>query len=1091
MPIGKKQIKNILDIEEKGAEMAILSSIDELKEGVDKSAQSIKEEVVKAVASIEIPTPKDESETLNLILEEVKKKPDFEEVISTVYDEVIANIPDPIDGKDYVLTNQDKIEIASAIKVPIVEKRVEIHPVVTENIVEVALDEKPEAIRDKLEGLEKDERLDKKAIKGLDKMIEQDTLDRAIGILDQRTSFLINKVSNLANSGTGGSSGVSSVTATSPITSTGGTTPVISTSISTARLVGRTTSGTGVMEQISVASTLSLSALTLGVNQAGTFSWTGQHTFSTLSPIFSVAPTFSTLSAGQIMYAGTAGLLQGNNAFRWDSTLTSLAVNQSTLQPTATVDVAGGSPYTITNAVGLTLTLVPETLISAPTIAEITVAVDGQIDNDGGFTATNQVDLGSGGYTANGQTINYAIYAYRNVNGSPYYTAQLATTSFTDLINDGTTTFNVQIDWSTYTGADGFVIVQTDSGYANQVTSSTLTIKDTNGGFDTGFGVSVPSQTLLLSAGGTRNYRARALGVSPTNVNYYSAAYNYTLSEPTSGSYYSIQHDGIQNVVGSSQMYLYGANDGSTSFTQMALISGTPVTLYEVLNSWGSAPFDLTVVQTPTTYGIVGAGQTIRGRLSSLANIRGYSSLWSSSATKIQSNNLTITNDGNRYYIEASVATKSTSSAPAPVIQSTRYYLEQSANNGSTYPSYTSFDTGGSWVVGLFGYIDATTSFSAGTPDSTPTTFIPAASAFANAAGSGDPFSQSAGFELQTIFNNTTGGVAGAEWRTGGNRAFAMYATANVATIRITGTLRISPISTDLQYMAINATQMELGNTTTGYIFNMISPTYPSAFFYVNNSTSNAFVSIGATSTAGVLGITGNTNMGVRHYFFAQQHGSTNGDYFRGANSSGSPTAYLNNLANWSIGDGTNAVPAYSFTADLDTGMYRVGANTLGFSSNGTLVMSILSTTGQTVIQSTLGNAVQTLQSTATNDDPSEIVYQNRVATTNNTQTTIHTFTVPASTTYQIHAKVTGRRTGGSAGTAEDGAGYEIIGTYKNVAGTATLIGAVNALYTAEDNAAWDATFTVTGATVLCRVTGDTNYNISWHMTARVNLIST
>ena len=56
---------------------------------------------------------------------------------------------------------------------------------------------------------------------------------------------------------------VTSVTATSPITSSGGTTPVISTSMATNKLIGRTTVGTGVMEEISVGTGLSLSAGTL------------------------------------------------------------------------------------------------------------------------------------------------------------------------------------------------------------------------------------------------------------------------------------------------------------------------------------------------------------------------------------------------------------------------------------------------------------------------------------------------------------------------------------------------------------------------------------------------------------------------------------------------------------------------------------------------------------------------------------------------------------------------------------------------------------------------------------------------------------
>jgi hypothetical protein len=59
------------------------------------------------------------------------------------------------------------------------------------------------------------------------------------------------------------SGGVTSVTATSPITSSGGTTPVISTSMATNKLIGRSTAGTGVMEEITVGTGLSLSGGTL------------------------------------------------------------------------------------------------------------------------------------------------------------------------------------------------------------------------------------------------------------------------------------------------------------------------------------------------------------------------------------------------------------------------------------------------------------------------------------------------------------------------------------------------------------------------------------------------------------------------------------------------------------------------------------------------------------------------------------------------------------------------------------------------------------------------------------------------------------
>lgn len=54
----------------------------------------------------------------------------------------------------------------------------------------------PEEVRDKLESLKKDKRLDKKAIKGLDDFVDKKKLDFAIGVLDKRTQFLINKPSS-------------------------------------------------------------------------------------------------------------------------------------------------------------------------------------------------------------------------------------------------------------------------------------------------------------------------------------------------------------------------------------------------------------------------------------------------------------------------------------------------------------------------------------------------------------------------------------------------------------------------------------------------------------------------------------------------------------------------------------------------------------------------------------------------------------------------------------------------------------------------------------------------------------------------------
>lgn len=143
------------------------------------------------------------------------------------------------------------------------------------------------------------------------------------------------------------------------------------------------------------------------------------------------------------------------------------------------------------------------------------------------------------------------------------------------------------------------------------------------------------------------------------------------------------------------------------------------------------------------------------------------------------------------------------------------------------------------------------------------------------------------------------------------------------------------------------------------------------------------------------------------------------------------------------------------------------------------------------VIQGTLGSTVLRLESTATNDNPTEDTVQGRIATTDATVTTLATFAIPASYTVVVEAHVAARRTGGASGTAEDGAGYGFVATFKNVAGVATQIGTTTPLYTHESQAAWDATFDVTGATARVRVTGAAGNSIVWHLTARGRYLGT
>jgi hypothetical protein len=95
--------------------------------------------------------------------------------------------------------------------------------------------------------------------------------------------------------------------------------------------------------------------------------------------------------------------------------------------------------------------------------------------------------------------------------------------------------------------------------------------------------------------------------------------------------------------------------------------------------------------------------------------------------------------------------------------------------------------------------------------------------------------------------------------------------------------------------------------------------------------------------------------------------------------------------------------------------------------------------------------------------------------------TTLATIAVSASYTYLIEARIVARRTGGAAGTADDGASYVRRGTYTTKTGTVTLMGAVEVIGTdREDQAGWDATLDISTTNVRVRVTGAVDNNVTW-----------
>lgn len=96
------------------------------------------------------------------------------------------------------------------------------------------------------------------------------------------------------------------------------------------------------------------------------------------------------------------------------------------------------------------------------------------------------------------------------------------------------------------------------------------------------------------------------------------------------------------------------------------------------------------------------------------------------------------------------------------------------------------------------------------------------------------------------------------------------------------------------------------------------------------------------------------------------------------------------------------------------------------------------------------------------------------------TVTTLATLVIPVNRVVNVWGQVTARRTGGSSGSTNDGAGYIVAFVAKNTAGTAAVIGSASITVLGESQAGWDCTVTFSGGNALIRVTGAANNNVKW-----------
>lgn len=175
--LGADRIMTADDIQQ------ILLGIMEILKSYKEGTESINEETKQVVNSLLEHTVKYNQETISDFKSEAEKAhgermkelQDFLSEVKVTLGDMEVMMSEVKDGKD---ADEEKVieEVISRIKID-------------PTVVTVTAEE----IRDRLASLKDEDRLDKSAIKGLDKVIQQKDLDYAIATLQQQASFLINK----------------------------------------------------------------------------------------------------------------------------------------------------------------------------------------------------------------------------------------------------------------------------------------------------------------------------------------------------------------------------------------------------------------------------------------------------------------------------------------------------------------------------------------------------------------------------------------------------------------------------------------------------------------------------------------------------------------------------------------------------------------------------------------------------------------------------------------------------------------------------------------------------------------------------------
>lgn len=238
----------------------------------------------------------------------------------------------------------------------------------------------------------------------------------------------------------------------------------LTTSMAASKLLGRATAGTGSFEELTLGTGLSFTGTTLNAavtspggsdtniqfNDGGVFGGTAVNYNKTTH-----RTGFDLAAASTLATVHADGTVTGDT----------LAAPAS-LSAVLTLDPAVSSPVTA-SATQVNGPAIP----AAPTInfTYIDIPTDSGSFVQAYINSSGQV-TGSGSFIANGQTITWGLYAYRNVGGVKVINPNPLGFTFTDVINDATTVFNMQLGdggaavWQTANGyVDGYIISRLDS----------------------------------------------------------------------------------------------------------------------------------------------------------------------------------------------------------------------------------------------------------------------------------------------------------------------------------------------------------------------------------------------------------------------------------------------------------------------------------------------------------------------------------------------------------------------------------------------------------------------------------------------------